>query len=385
MKVLHISKRYPPYVGGIETVAKDVVSSLPSETNQLVIAYNDNSNTVIESHGSIQIERIGVQRTFFSQPLSKNYGKYISNALQLFKPDVIYFHFPNPFAAFWVLRYIRKFKFSGRFILHWHCDIIKQRFLKLFFVDQTKKLIKRADAIIVTSPSVFKDTDFLPKYPSKKFYLLPCRIGDSRLIINKQMEEEAQGIRKRYTNKTILFFFGRHVKYKGLKYLIESDKYLDQNRTEIIIGGNGPLTDQLKASSAKFSNISFVGRLTDDQINEYLLACDIFAYPSITRNEAFGIALAEAMHFGKPPVTFTIKGSGVNWVNLNNVTGLEAKNSDAKDYADKINLLISDKNLYSRLSKGAKNRADELFTKEHFNKELNKIYSEVCSNDKKGS
>ena len=45
----------------------------------------------------------------------------------------------------------------------------------------------------------------------------------------------------------------------------------------------------------------------------------IFCFPSITRNEAFGIALAEAMYCGKPAVTFTIEGSGVNFVSLDGV------------------------------------------------------------------
>ena len=46
-------------------------------------------------------------------------------------------------------------------------------------------------------------------------------------------------------------------------------------------------------------------------------------FPSITKNEAFGVVLAEAMYCYTPAITFTIEGSGVNWVNLHQVTGLE--------------------------------------------------------------
>lgn len=49
----------------------------------------------------------------------------------------------------------------------------------------------------------------------------------------------------------------------------------------------------------------------------------MFAFPSVTKNEAFGVALAEAMYCYTPAVTFTIEGSGVNWVNLNGITGIE--------------------------------------------------------------
>ena len=105
----------------------------------------------------------------------------------------------------------------------------------------------------------------------------------------------------------------------------------------------------------------------------------MFAFPSITRNEAFGISLAEALYFGKPALTFTIKGSGVNYVNINNETGLEAPNEDVKSYADNINRLLHDEALYKKLSIGAKERALTLFSKEHFVKTLNEIFDKLDS------
>ena len=95
--------------------------------------------------------------------------------------------------------------------------------------------------------------------------------------------------------------------------------------------------------------------------------------------EAFGISLAEALYFGKPALTFTIKGSGVNYVNINNETGLEAPNEDVKSYADNINKLLHDEALYKKLSEGAKERALTLFSKEHFVKTLDDIFVELNS------
>jgi glycosyltransferase involved in cell wall biosynthesis len=105
-----------------------------------------------------------------------------------------------------------------------------------------------------------------------------------------------------------------------------------------------------------------------------LLACDIFAFPSITRNEAFGISLAEAMFFGKPAVTFTIKGSGVNWVCPNGVAGLEAPNRDILSLARNIETLSCDKELYQRLSKNAKQRSEDLFSLSAFEKNVDNLY-----------
>ena len=46
MKILHISKYYPPYSGGIEDVCYNLVKSL-SEEEQKVICFNDvNSDNI---------------------------------------------------------------------------------------------------------------------------------------------------------------------------------------------------------------------------------------------------------------------------------------------------------------------------------------------------
>ena len=88
------------------------------------------------------------------------------------------------------------------------------------------------------------------------------------------------------------------------------------------------------------------------ELKAYLAACDVFCFPSITKNEAFGIALAEAMAFAKPSVTFTIKGSGVNYVSLNGVTGIEVANGDVEAYAAAIRTLKEDAALREKFGRG---------------------------------
>jgi len=377
-RVLHISKRYPPYVGGIETVCHDICSCLKEtgEYEQKVIAFNDKPETIEETYDGIDVIRVGVQKIIASQPLAKDYGKVIKKTISEFKPDIIHFHYPDPFAAHYVLKYIKKLNYKGKLILHWHADIIKQKVLKLLFVHQNKALLKRADLIIATSPAYLKDTDYLPKYKDK-VEILPCCIGKERTKTNLEITEKAKFIKREHSGKTICFFFGRHVKYKGLKYLIESDQYLDQSKIDIVIAGSGPLTNELKQEANRYKNISFVGRLSDDDINSYLMACDIFTFPSITRNEAFGISLAEAMYFGKPSVTFTIKGSGVNWVSINGKTGLEEKTINPQQYSEAISKLSTEKELYVKLSKNAKERCNLLFTYDSFKQKVLNIYHTI--------
>lgn len=74
------------------------------------------------------------------------------------------------------------------------------------------------------------------------------------------------------------------------------------------------------------------------------------------------MALAEAMYCGTPAVTFTIPGSGVNWVSLNGETGIEVPNGDDKAYAKAIDTLLGADELRMRYAENARKRVKENFT-----------------------
>lgn len=376
IKILHVTKYYPPYIGGTESLAHDTCAALKDDYEQKVFAFNDGKETIEEVYDGIDVIRVGVWKVIASQPIAKGYYKKLRDTILSFKPDVIHFDYPNPFAAHYLLKAIKKTKWKGKFILFWVMDIIKQKSIERLFRHQTIKLLDMAETVQMLSPVYNKDTSYLPFY-EKRYRVLAPRVGDSRMTVTEGQKEEAKLIKEKYPGKFLCFFFGRHVPYKGLHYLIEANKHLDRSKVQIVIGGRGPLTDSLKKEAEQYDNIEFVGRLSDDQVNAYLLACDAFAFPSITRNEAYGISLAEALYFGKPGLTFTIKGSGVNWVSPNGVTGLEAPNCDAEAYAKNIARLASDAALYEKLSKNAFQRAHELYSLEAFVKSAKDIYQEL--------
>lgn len=76
------------------------------------------------------------------------------------------------------------------------------------------------------------------------------------------------------------------------------------------------------------------------------------------------------MYYGKPAVTFTIPGSGVNYVNLNGVTGIECSNRDSKAYAEAIMLLSSDKKLREKYGQNARQRVLDNFTEKQFEENI---------------
>ena len=375
LKILHVSNYYPPHIGGIETVCYDFCGAVKRLGEVHVVCFNDKPDTVIDEIDGVKVTRVGIQAKIASQALAKGYGDVLYKELKEFNPDIVHFHYPNPYASHYLLKAFKRSGFKGKFVLHWHADIIKQKLLRLFFVNQNKKLLERADLVLATSPAYLEGTDYLPRYKDK-VEVLPLCVGNARDPLSESTLKAAGAIKEQYPGKKIGFFFGRHVKYKGLEYLIEADRYLPNDEFVLLIAGKGPLTKKLEKKAKGFSNIKFLGRLSDDEINAYLSACDFFAFPSITRNEAFGISLAEALYFGKPAVTFNVPGSGINWVSVDGETGYEAPNRDAKAYAELIVKLFSDSS-YAALCKNAKKRADEYFTRSCFESNALSIYQQL--------
>ena len=120
--------------------------------------------------------------------------------------------------------------------------------------------------------------------------------------------------------------------------------------------------------------VKFLGRLSDDDMRCHYHAADIFAFPSNTKAEAFGIALAEAMYCECAPVCCTIVGSGVNWVSVNKETGIEVPVNDEKALANAIDTLLSDDALRLSYAKVSKQRIIENFTKEKAVEVMAEIY-----------
>ena len=357
-KILHIPNYYYPHIGGIEQTCRDIVTSLKGKTEQRILCFNSEKKDNIEIVDGIKVTKCGVQAKIMSQSLSKSYGKLLRKEIDDFCPDTIIFHYPNPFPAHYVLKYRKK---GIKLILWYHADIIKQKSIAWLFNGQNKRLLKWADKIICTSPNYIEKSKNLFNN-KEKCVVIPSCINEERLML-KEEEKNIQQLKKE--DKKIIFTFGRHVKYKGLVHLIEASKYLN-NDYKIYIGGEGPLTKELKSLAKEDSKIEFMGKLTDSQIRIMLNVCDVFAFPSISKNEAFGLALAEAMYFGKPVVNFEIDGSGVNYVSLDKVTGLTVENGDSKAFANAIKTLAEDELLRNKLGTEAKNRILENFTYKKF-------------------
>ncbi len=373
MKILQISNYYYPHVGGIEQTCEYLAEGLSDEYEVRVICFSEDKHTKFQEHNGVKITKCGVCLNVARQGLSLSYFWQLRKLLKSWKPDIIHVHYPNPFVVALLLPLIPK---QAKVYVQWHLDITKQKKIYPFVKPFETMLLKRADMIAPTSPN-YRDSS-KPLVPFlDKTDVLPSAIEPSLLDLKEGDVELISAIKKKANGKKIIFYVGRHVPHKGLLELLEAEKFI-KNDCFIYIAGNGPITEEAK-HLCNSSRVEFVGRISDDEKRCYYHAADIFAFPSYTKAEGFGLTLAEAMYCHAVPVTYTIEGSGVNWVCVNGETGLEAPNRDVLAYAKSLDELLSNDDLRNSLAQAGKQRVMNLFTVKEEVATLKKQYKKILS------
>ncbi|MCQ2792184.1 MAG: glycosyltransferase [Bacilli bacterium] len=369
-KILHISNYYHPHVGGIETTAQNIVDILKTtgEYEQKVICFGDGPNIVDD----IPVIRLPYSIRISSQAISFRYRKVLKQTIKEFQPDVVIIHTPNPL----IEDYFNRCHFTGKIIVYHHLDIYRQKILKHFVKPVTNKTNKRADVIICSSDKYVDGSKELRNYKDK-IRVIPLCYKEEDLELTETESEEVRRIREKYQGKTILFYSGRHARFKGVKYALRAIKNMDD--VVFLVGRIGPMYAIVNKQIAYYKNAVSLGLLDRSQYRTYLHASDIFIFPSITKNESFGITLLEAVALGKPCITFNIPGSGVNYVSPNNVTGIECDNRSIVELRKAITELKNNPSLRAKYSQNGINRAKELFSYNRFAASIVALVREISN------
>lgn len=373
MRILHYGKFYPPYFGGIEKVTYDLVEGMTAKGHKAdVLCFSETSHSSSElAPAGYRIIRSGCFAHVASTPLSfRNIFQFCAIASEY---DVIHIQLPNPVANLALLLSCTRTKV----VVHWQCDIVKQKKLLFFYDPLQQWMLRRADAILASTPTYAEGSPWLCKHLDK-VTVVPLGVDVSDKVTNPDKVAE---VRARYANKKIVFALGRLIYYKGFEYLVEAAKFLPDDYV-VLIGGKGELHDKLNqiiAAENLQGKVFLLGSLPGADMGAYFTACDVFCLPSVERSEAFGLVQAEAMSFGKPVVSTNIPGSGVGWVNKDGVSGFVVEPKNPEALADGIKRTLADPEIYRKLSDGARARFDEQFTTERMVDRVLALYERVLA------
>ena len=298
MKILHIGKYYPPYLGGMETVLRNMTEGLLDRDCEVTVLTAGHGPEEIRedvfgpgSGRSGRLVRASVFGHLNSQPLTLSLPGLIRSEIARLQPDLVHLHLPNPLAAAsWIaLGAITPGKLPPLAVWY-HADITRQKLGRHLVGPIVRSCLKRAAGISVSSSTLKENSPVLEPW-TKKVRVIPFGI------------EEEPWVHVSPSLDGPFLFVGRLVPYKGLDVLLEALSLLPD--AEAIIVGEGPLLPSL-TSMAKDSGlenrVAFVGSKDAREVAAYLTRARALVLPSVDESETFGLVQLEAMASGVPVV-----------------------------------------------------------------------------------
>lgn len=373
MKILHVYKDYyPPVKGGIEGHLNLLANGLKNKGVDIqVLVANTSNKYQVGNENGIKVVKAPQLNRFYSAPLTPTFSYYLRKLGK--SADIIHFHHPNPTAEFsYLFTNLKK-----KLIITYHSDIIRQDKLEKIYSPFRKMFLRLSDRIIATSPNYIETSKVLKQF-KHKCTVIPLGINIDRFNNNGD-GAKVENIRIENENQPIILFVGCFRYYKGLKILISAMKNV---QARLLLIGAGPEEQRLR-SIVERSNLNekvvFLGELSDDEVNSYYKACDIFVLPSHLRSEAFGIVQLEAMSCGKPVIS-TELGTGTSFVNLDQQTGIVVRPNDVSSLSKALNCLISKPEKGRIFGDAGHKRVKQLFTAGGMVNSTLKLYEEVITN-----
>ena len=362
LRILHVGKYYPPYRGGMESHLQCLSAELKGMVDLKVLVANTGRRTTKEQIDGVDVTRVGKLFDLSAAPICPGLVHEIRKA----KADIVHIHWPNPMA---VLAYLAS-GHRGKLVFTYHSDIVRQRKMAVAFMPILRHALKKAAAIIVSSPNYIDGSDVLRDFRSR------CRVipfGISVDYFNQYDLSEVRSIQQRYGPRIVLGV-GRMVYYKGFEHLVRAMALVDGH---LLIIGDGPLREYLSRLARDLGLSDRVTLLSQvEDIRPYYHAADVFALSSVMRSEAFGIVQLEAMACGKPVIN-TQLDSGVTFVSPHGVSGLTVPPADSVALGQAIDQLLNRLDRQNELGVGGRKRVTNNFTVEAMVQSTFDLYQEV--------
>lgn len=184
----------------------------------------------------------------------------------------------------------------------------------------------------------------------------------------------------------VLLFVGRLGQEKSVDFLLRSYRRVLDNlpdvKMRLVLVGGGPETENIQALAGSLrlaDYVIFTGPVSSENVVHYYAGADIFVFPSATETQ--GLVIGEAKAAGVPAVA--INAFGVREMVSQGEDGFLAPfNEDV--FADKIGLLLTDRELHQSMVSAARKNAREL-SAEVLGKKLDNIYRTLIENQAHGS
>lgn len=380
MRILHCGKFFPPDRGGMETFLGDLANAqaMAGDTVQVLAHAGNFPPGTVEPAPGLRVHRAAVLLALGGYaPVAPALPFLYLSALRRFRPDVIHVHAPNG-AALWPAL----LRSRTPLVLHWHADVQFPQdrhpapLLLACWRHLEGLVLRRADSIIATSQAYLDSSASLAGH-RKKCRVVPLGLAEAAV---PQPEDHPA---LRFLDSSLglrVLAVGRLAHYKGFRFLCEAIKEVpDASLCIVGAGEDRAELDAVASDQSLHGRIYLAGELPDSLLDACYRHSQVLCAPSLTRSEAFGMVLLEAMSCGLPCIATTVSGSGMSEVVQHGETGLLVRPGSARELAQALRRLAAEPELSARMGQAGRERFEEHYTITEVARRIRAVYTDTLT------
>lgn len=389
MRIGIFTDTYPPYINGVSTSIVMLKGALEKLGHEVFIVTVNNENLTYKYEDDNKIIRLpGIPIGIYDYRLTGIYPVRVINKIKNWKLDVI--HSQTEFGVGTFARLIAK-QMNIPIVHTYHTmyEDYVHYITKGYFNGTSKKIVeyltkfycdKTATELIVPTKKaydLFKD-----KYKvDRNVHIIPTGIEIDRFYKENFKNSQILELRRKLSiqeNDFVILFVGRLGKEKSVDVLIEGERKIVKQHpnVKLMIVGDGPDMEHFKEMVREYhleKNVIFTGKVPYDDIPLYYEAANLFATASKTETQ--GLTVIEAMAASLP--VLAIDDDSFRIVVVDELNGYLFK--DGNDYVKKVDYLLKNKNILSKMSKQARVSA-ETHSSKYFAQRVLDVYEIAIKN-----
>lgn len=293
---------YSPYVSGLTNVARDVAEGLAARGWRVTVvaSQHDPKLALEETVNGVRVVRTPVALRIGKGVVSPGFAAAVRR--ESANAKVVNIHAPMLEAAL-VARMSH-----APVVMTYQCDVslpptlagrLQNKLLDL----STNAAARRAAFVTVTSDD-YADHSRVRSALSLRRRVVPatCHVRSGGAPVYRDGPGFHVG------------FLGRIVEEKGVEFLVDGFRALEDPDARLLIGGDfnavagGSVIARVRQRIDGDPRIRLLGFLPDEALDDFYASLDVFALPSVNPFEAFGIVQVEAMMRGIPVIASDLPG-----------------------------------------------------------------------------